>query len=130
MKHLQTKKHLKNTVQMSKNKENDEVNEEELRSYYWNFGDGKQLHQFQISSVANPVAISPDGKRLFCSDATSGIKVVDIEHFGELQTLKGHSKRPLAIAVTADGRELVTVSSELAIRRWDARPLVPAKSAQ
>ena len=56
------------------------------------------------------MAFSADGNRLFCGSADKTIKVWDVQTGQELLTLKGHTAMVKSVALSPDGKRLVSGS--------------------
>jgi WD40 repeat protein len=71
------------------------------------------------TSWIDPVAITPDGKRIVSGSEDRTIRIWDIDSGKCLTTLKGHTSVVRAIAVTSNGKRIVSGSFDKTIRIWD-----------
>jgi WD40 repeat protein len=102
----------------------------------WETATGKELYQrgdaeqpaesdgvFFISGFAGPetraLAFSPDGKQ-FASAAGSTVRLWETATGKELPLLEGHRKAPLAIALSGDGKTVVSWGTDRVLRRWES----------
>src|SRR5262249_31585016 len=112
------------------------VSSRNQRVHLWEAETGKELHQLGGGEVAQRggalsllggysgpeargVAISPDGKRL-ASAAGSTVRLWEMATGKELPLLEGHRRAPSSVAVTLDGKSVVSWGPDRVIRRWDA----------
>jgi WD40 repeat protein len=103
----------------------------------WETGTGKELHQF---GDANPprmsggfafvsgfttapttrgLGFSPDGKQLAAASGTT-VRIWETATGKEVPLLDGHRKALSAIALSGDGKVVVSWGDDRVIRRWDA----------
>ena len=96
----------------------------------WDAESGRLLRTIEGYTV-RAVAVTPDGRRIVSGsddgtikqvwEAENGtIKVWDAESGRLLRTLEGHTDRVKAVAVTPDGRRIVSGSHDKTIKVWDA----------
>jgi WD40 repeat protein len=77
-----------------------------------------------LRSQRSDLCYSPDGKRLagtgWAGDSTDvTIKIWDADTFGELVTLKGHTKTIWSICFSPDGKRLASAAADRTVRIWD-----------
>lgn len=75
---------------------------------------------------AGPVVFSTDSRTLFWGDRDS-ISMLRLDRNESLRTLEGHADHVLDLAVSGDGRTLVSGSYDLAYRIWDLTEDVPPR---
>ncbi|MEG3972674.1 WD40 repeat domain-containing protein [Microcoleus sp. T2B6] len=103
----------------------------------WDLTTGKEEFTLQGQSIlVNAVAVTADGKRVISGSLDNTVKVWDLTtgkekrgllafvgksliNSSELFTLKGHSERVNAVAVTADGKQAISASSDKTLKVWD-----------
>ncbi|MFH1303741.1 MAG: SUMF1/EgtB/PvdO family nonheme iron enzyme [Planctomycetota bacterium] len=91
----------------------------------WDLKNGAKLQESELERIRyyNAVAVTPDGKRGITVSEDNGaksrlIRVWDLTRLKQLYGLKGHQERIHCLAVSAEGRRLVSVSvNELKV--WD-----------
>ncbi len=101
----------------------------------WDAAKGKLLHQFKIPSAeVEEIALSCDSKlAAFTTNVEGAIRVWDVAEGKELHSFAGHRGGPLAVAFSADGKNVYTASrdtpsvfhpdkdwAEWSLRKWDA----------
>ena len=67
----------------------------------------------------NPVAYSPDGKWLACTDLASHICILETTHYEQVKKFAGHTANVYSIAWSRDGRQLVSGSADRTVRLWN-----------
>jgi len=97
----------------------------------WDLETGQQLLNLtEHKEGVNALAVTPDGKKIVSgagkSTAWAGwtssdntIKVWDLETGQELFTLDGHTAMINAVAVTPDGKKVISASSDASLKIWD-----------
>jgi WD40 repeat protein len=101
-----------------------------LRLDEWDFATCKRLRQRELGISPGLVALSPDGRFLICAEGndsryrmhrTGDLVLIDrftgkqVRHFDD-----GKASAAQALACSADGRKLATISNQGTIRVWDA----------
>jgi WD40 repeat protein len=97
------------------------------RRIAWSRGDGTVAvsdadggqELFQVSGVA--MAFSPDGTRLATTSSTS-VRLWETAAGEEVLTLSGHTLPVMQVLFTPDGRSLVSVGVDWAVKVWDGPP--------
>jgi WD40 repeat protein len=87
----------------------------------WDAASGKKIRQFPGWNGTGyfPLEFSPDGKKL-ASVWGGAIRLWDLATGENLLPSDGHSAGVKTVAYTADGRTLVTASTDGTLRLWDA----------
>jgi WD40 repeat protein len=101
-----------------------------LRLDEWSFATCKRLRQLELGITPGRVALSPDGKLLICGEnndsryrmqPTGDLVLIDRATGKQVRHLDdGQASAAQALARSADGSKLATISSQGAIRVWDA----------
>jgi WD40 repeat protein len=101
----------------------------------WDIETGKELKQFPgPKHFVEAVRFTPDGKKAICSygpqvvklnddeDPTCALRLWDIASGKELRQFRGHDGPILSLAISADGRSLVSGSADRSMRLWTLSP--------
>jgi WD40 repeat protein len=73
----------------------------------------------KASSIVRRLRVSPDGKLLAVGDDEGGVRIVRLETFEVLRTLRAHSQRVSDVDFSPDSRTLLSAGREGVIRYWD-----------
>jgi WD40 repeat protein len=97
----------------------------------WDLGTGKELKRFDgPGNFVEAVAFTPDGKRGICSygpriveavyddDPRCSLRLWDLTSGKELKQFKGHTGPVLSLAVSGNGRFVVSGSADNTMRLW------------
>jgi WD40 repeat protein len=97
----------------------------------WDIATGKELKRFDGEGhFVETVAFTKDGKRALCSYGSKGIKAIykldssctmrlwDLASGKELKRFEGHAGPVLSMAVSADGRFILSGSNDNTMRLW------------
>jgi WD40 repeat protein len=97
----------------------------------WDIASGKELERFPgPGHFVEAVAFTPDGKKAICSygpraaeavyeaDASCSLRLWDLTSGKELKQFRGHGGPVLSLALSADGRYLVSGSADNTMRLW------------
>ena len=97
----------------------------------WDLATAKELKRFDgPGNFVESVRFMPDGKRAICSygpqvaekiydeDPRCSLRLWDLESGKELRQFKGHDGPILSLAISADGRVLVSGSADRSLRVW------------
>jgi WD40 repeat protein len=99
----------------------------------WNLETGEELFPLMAhSDSVNAVAVTPDGKQMISSSPDNTLKVWNLETENgvftfiwnlitgrQLFTLTGHSNSVNAVAVTPDGKQVISASDDNTLKVWD-----------
>jgi len=98
----------------------------------WDIASGKELKKFDgPGNFVESVAFTPDGKRGICSygpatqqalydeDPRCSVKLWDLDTGREVKQFKGHGGPVLCLALSRDGRRLVSGSADNTMRLWE-----------
>jgi WD40 repeat protein len=98
----------------------------------WELQTGKELKKFDgPGNFVESVSFTPDGKRAVCSygpatarafldeDPRCSVKLWDLATGKEIKQFKGHGGPILSLAVSGDGRRLVSGSADKTMRVWE-----------
>jgi hypothetical protein len=95
----------------------------------WDLESGQTLRTLQGHSWINAVALTPDGRRVVSggestkptkvSSEDNTLRVWDLESGQTLRTLQGHTAGVNAVALTPDGRRVVSSSHDNTLRVWN-----------
>ncbi|WP_067477644.1 NB-ARC domain-containing protein [Nocardia amamiensis] len=84
----------------------------------WDFASG-QLERTLDTGWAKAVAVTPDGRHIVCG-AENTVQIWDLAEGQLIRTLRGHDSLVYAVAVSSDGRYIVSGGSGgNAVRLWD-----------
>jgi WD40 repeat protein len=97
----------------------------------WDFPSGKEIKRFEgPGNFVESVAFTPSGKTAICSygprvaeaiydsDPRCSLRLWDLATGKELKQFKGHSAPILSLALSANGRVLVSGSADNTMRSW------------
>jgi DNA-binding beta-propeller fold protein YncE len=102
----------------------------------WDVDAGKELRTLPHPGMVWQVLIAPDGRRVYTacggglgqddssvvfSGNNNQVRVFDLNSGKELRVLAGHTEYVRTLAMTADGRMLVTGSNDGSVRVWGAK---------
>jgi WD40 repeat protein len=98
----------------------------------WDLQTGKEVKKFDgPGNFVEAVSFTPDGKRAVCSygpattqalydeDPRCSLKLWDLATGKEIKQFKGHGGPVLCLAVSRDGRRLVSGSTDKTMRLWE-----------
>jgi WD40 repeat protein len=95
----------------------------------WDTATGKELKQFKTGGdfFSNPL-FTPDGKALAVASTTGwnagsltdiAVRLLDVDNGKEIRRFTGHTNLIQGIAISPDGRKLLSGSSDATVRVWD-----------
>jgi RNA polymerase sigma factor (sigma-70 family) len=96
---------------------------QESKALLYNRVTGKELRHFQLpgrdDTWVMAVSFSPNGKRLVTSGSEKLIRQWDVDTGKELQPYPGHQAEIAQVAISADGRKILTAGHEGQICLWE-----------
>ncbi len=94
----------------------------DLTVMYWNVITGEPLHRIEMAATSMwSVCVGPHGRRLIVGTQDSRIIVLDVGGLQQTILLRGHRSRVRALALTPDGRTLLSGADDGTLRLWDLR---------
>ncbi len=94
--------------------------------HLWDVATGADLLQFPAEPTStkgdrhvNSLAFTPDGRALISGEMDGSIVIYDAATADVRATLRGHQNEVRAVSVSADGRRLVSASTDLTGLVWD-----------
>lgn len=97
------------------------------RLQIWNLGTLSKAGAFEHDIEVTAGILSPSGDYLIIGDRRGAITVWDFESHACVARLKGHTRAVLSLAMTQDGRGMVSCSADKTIRIWEM-PLQSVRS--
>ncbi len=85
----------------------------------WNLDAGKLVSEMNHPGWAYGLTCSPDGTRAYSAGSNRGVVCWDLAKSELVAELKGHTSGVTALAVSPDGKLLVTASSDTTLFVWD-----------
>jgi WD40 repeat protein len=97
----------------------------------WDLANGKELKKFEWPDVyVHSVAFTPDGNRAVCCFGPAvdgarlvitpcGLKVLEVATGKEVKQFDGHDRSVYSLALSGDGRRLVSGSADKSMRVWE-----------
>ena len=76
---------------------------------------------FRVPAIVTALAVSPDGRMAFFGGSDGAIHACDMAAGGIRYRLAGHHGRVTSLAITANGRRLVSTSYDACALVWDVR---------
>ncbi len=91
----------------------------------WDIESRKHLYTLEggLTHHSLPIALSPDGDRLIVGFLDSIIRIFNTKSGKCTHTLEGHTYLISSLALTSDGRKLISRSWDDTFRVWDLYPL-------
>ena len=97
---------------------------------FWNVRSGALERELRLRGYAHLLAFSADGKRLFSWTAKSwwmeqdipALEIWDAEAGRQILTLTGHQDIGIQLAISADGRQVLTSACDGTARQWEIFP--------
>jgi len=89
--------------------------------HFWDIRNGQELRRCQIpmTSWADCMVLSPDGKRLVLAGEDHQLHVLDAASGAERWTYQGPTKMILAVGFSPDGQTLRAWSADFCLHSWD-----------
>lgn len=97
---------------------------------FWNVKSGALVKEWHLRGYAMAPRFSPDGRRLYCWTSKLGIlgrdipslEIWDVEADRQIVTFTGHTEVGYYLALSADGKRLVTSAPDRTVRQWEVFP--------
>jgi WD40 repeat protein len=84
----------------------------------WNARTGAEIRTMKQASTVNDLLFSPDGTQIVVASHMS-IRMYDVETGRELRVLQGHEGEVLSLALSPDGKRIVSGAKDDTVRIWD-----------
>jgi DNA-binding beta-propeller fold protein YncE len=84
----------------------------------WDLKTGKALRKFSIQGQVRNVAFTPDGRKAVGAGENT-VTLWDLQTGQVVRRFQGHNGVVFALAISRDGRRLVTGGTDRSIRYWD-----------
>lgn len=92
----------------------------------WDLASGKAIRKFGSressdhgTRIANGVTFSPDGRYLITAERTGTVLIYEVATGKRLANVQGHTGRVKAVAMSGDGKRLLSASMDLTGLVWD-----------
>lgn len=97
---------------------------------FWDVKSGALVKEWHLRGYAMAPRFSPDGRRLYCWTSKLGIlgrdipslEVWDVEADRQIVTFTGHTEVGYYLALSADGKRMVTAAPDRTVRQWEVFP--------
>jgi WD40 repeat protein len=84
----------------------------------WDIATGRIVRVIEQGNCADSVAFSPDGRSILSSEYHD-LKLWDADSGRLLRTFTGHKESVEAVAISPDGRQALSASSDKTLKLWD-----------
>lgn len=88
----------------------------------WNIETGEILNQFAQNLEIDALEFFPDGQTFVLGAETGEVELWEIGAGEVFQRLSGHSDAVLNVAISADGKQIVSASKDQTLRLWNVTP--------
>ena len=78
--------------------------------------------KFRVPAIVTALAVSPDGRMAYVGGPDGTIHACDVATGGIRYRLAGHHDRVTSLAITANGRRLVSTSYDTSALLWELQP--------
>ena len=92
------------------------------RMLRWDLDSGKLVGEMSRGSWLSDAVPSPDGSLVYVADNTYAVTCWDVAEGKMLSAVKGHAQAVSAVALSPDGKYLVTGSADSTLLVWDLAP--------
>ena len=84
----------------------------------WDLNSGREIRSIKVAEFSTTLAVTHDGQQIICGGG-GDIHIFDLINGSKLYTLTGHTAKVSALAVTHNGKLLVSGSFDKTIKVWD-----------
>jgi WD40 repeat protein len=89
----------------------------------WDVASGEMVREMTVGGWIYGLALSPDGARTYTVGTNCGVVCGDLATGEKIAEFTGHQKATAAVAVSPDGRLIVTGSRDNTLLVWEAPPI-------
>lgn len=85
----------------------------------WDVATGKEIYCFDFPYSVRAISFSLDSRYIALSAQDSNIYLWDLEKREEVAKFQGHRQTAIKVVFSSSGQELISISLDKTIRRWD-----------